>query len=97
MEGQAKRIHTLSAGILFFLFLLLYSPNAKAFTKDNSDQLLMEATLRVQEELRVAQAEQARRTLEYRNSFDKNSPGELALEFPMGSQVAQASGSAQLQ
>jgi hypothetical protein len=92
MEGQANRVSVVSAGILFFLFLLLYSPNAKAFTKENSDQLLKEATLRVQEELRVVQAEQARRTQEYKNSL-----GELAPEFPMASQLAQASESALIQ
>jgi hypothetical protein len=92
MEGHANRIQVVGAGILFFLFLLLYSPNAKALTKDSSDQLLLEATQRVQDELRVVQAEQARRTQEYKNSL-----GELAPEFPMASQVAQASESARIQ
>jgi hypothetical protein len=92
MEGSTNRIHVVSAGILFFLFLLLYSPNAKAFTKDSSKTLLMEATKRVQEELRVVQAEQARRTLEYKNTL-----GGLAPEFPRASQLAQVSETASIQ
>lgn len=97
MEDQTKWIHVMGAGILFFLFLLLLSPNAKALTKESSHQMLMEATLRAQDELKVAQAEQARRTHEYRETLTNNFGDGLASEFDFSSQVAALKEASQLQ
>ncbi len=83
MEGQTNWIHTMGAGILFFLFLLLFSPKAAALTKESSALLLQEAAAKAQEELYAVQAEQARRTQEYKATLD-----ELALEFPITAELA---------
>jgi hypothetical protein len=91
MEVNAKRVHVMGAGILFFLFLLLLSPKAVALTKDSSHQLLMEASVRAQDELMFAQAEQARRTHEYVGTLDRTLEDESASEFKLTSQFAENS------
>jgi hypothetical protein len=75
MDGQTNWIHAMGAGILFFLFLLLFSPNAKAMTKENSALLLKNAVEQAQDELKTVQVEQARRIQKQRAS------DELALDF----------------